>query len=127
LDTVREGGEVTVFTYGALLPYALEAWDCMNEKGRPFTLINVSSPLAPDRQKIREAAEKSNSFIVYEDHNIHTGFGALLADIMAQDGVRCPLVKLGVREYGRSGTAADVYRLAGLAPEDLQKAVEERY
>jgi transketolase len=126
LDHIRTGGGVTVFTYGALLPYALEAWNRMKGEGKPFTLINVTSPLAPDREGIRKAAEQSDSFIVYEDHNIHTGFGALLADIMAEEGIHRPLVKLGVKEYARSGAADDVYRLAGLATEDLQKAVEEQ-
>ena len=127
LDSVRQGKKVTVFTYGALLPYALDAWTRMNSEGKPFTLINVTSPLAPHRETVRKAAAEAETLIVYEDHNIHTGFGALLADILAEEGISCPLVKMGVTEYARSGTADDVYRLAGLAPEDLQKAVEKRY
>ena len=127
MDIIRKGEKVTVFTYGALLPYALETWEGLNKKGRPFTLINVSSPLNPDREAIRKAAESSDSFIVYEDHNVHSGFGSLLADLMAEEGISCPLVKLGVTEYARSGTADEVYRLAGLAPEDLEKAVEKLF
>jgi len=125
LDTIRRGQNVAVLTYGAMLPYAVEAWDSMMSKEKPFTLIHVSSPLAPDRDALKEAAKKHDTFIVYEDHNIHTGFGAVLADVMAEEGINLPLFKLGVRDYARSGVSDDVYRLAGLSPEDLIQAVEK--
>jgi transketolase len=63
--------------------------------------------------------------ITYEDHQIHTGLGSLIANVLAEHGLSIRFRKMGITRYGSSGKPDDLYRMQGLDAESLVKAVLE--
>ena len=62
---------------------------------------------------MREAAA-SGCIITYEDHNVHTGLGSIVAGVLAEERLNVQFTKLGVTGYGLSGPSDAVYAGAGL-------------
>ena len=57
--------------------------------------------------------------LTYEDHNVHTGLGAIVAGALGDAGIGAKLKRLGVSRYGTSGKPDDLFAEQGLAPSDL--------
>lgn len=123
-DVVRKGDKATIITYGQMVHRALKAWETLSEKGMEVELLNMSTPLHPDREALVRAAAKG-PVIVYEDHNLFSGLGSILSDLAVEMGLSVRIRKMGVKGYAPSGTPDEIYRMLGLSPDDLVKVVEE--
>ncbi|MBN2461039.1 MAG: transketolase [Candidatus Cloacimonetes bacterium] len=117
-DLLREGNQVAIFTMGNLVSYALKISDLLESRGLRTQVWNISTPLQIDEQVIFKAAATGFVFS-YEDHNINTGLGSLLAEKLVHLGLSCHFHKFGVRNYAVSGKAKDVYKYCSLDPESV--------
>lgn len=110
-DRVRTGSDGAILSYGAILSQAVAAADVLKEKhGLRFTVLNMASLKPFDVDAVAEAA-KTGLIVTAEDHHLDTGLGALTALALADRGIACKLVRLGVKRYGFSGDPAELYRL----------------
>ncbi len=123
-DVVRRGDEATIITYGQMVHRAITAWEMLKGDGIRVEVLNMSTPLHPDREALKRAALKG-PIIVYEDHNAHTGLGSVLSDLAVEMGLSARIRKVGVTDYGPSGTPEELYHMLGMAPEDVVEVVEE--
>jgi pyruvate/2-oxoglutarate/acetoin dehydrogenase E1 component len=84
-EIVREGGDVTVVTYGALVPIALEAADLLAEAGIEIEVIDVRSLLPFDiHGMIRESLAKT-SRVVFLDEDVPGGASAYMMQQVLQE------------------------------------------
>jgi transketolase len=121
VDLVRPGEHGVVLASGHLLATAVEAWDALREKSMEPSVLHVASPKALDvsEDPVLLHCLRLGRVITFEDHNVHTGLGSRVANLIATRGVSCRLLKLGVDRYGASGTPSEVYRRMGLDVETL--------
>ncbi|MFC1590990.1 transketolase [Thermodesulfobacteriota bacterium] len=124
IDTVRPGSDATIITCGGMLYRALQAWDILKQKGISVRVLNISCPKDPDLDVLAEAAQ-TGLIITYEDHNVATGLGTIVADSLIAIGKAPRLIKLGVADYGFSGKPDDIFKAAGLDVDSLVAAVEK--
>ncbi len=124
IDVVRQGTDAAIITCGCMLAPAIKAWEALKTKGISVRVLNVSCPKDLDEDVLAEAAA-NGIIITYEDHNVHTGLGSIVANHLATRGLRARLRKLGVTAYGMSGPTSDVFKAAGLSADALVRAVEE--
>ena len=61
--------------------------------------------------------------VTYEDHYIKTGLGSIIANVIAEDSLSCRFRKMGIKNFGASGSPEDLFRLQGLGVEHLVEAV----
>ncbi len=124
-DWVRRGTAGTIITYGTMAYRAFLAHNILKKEGIDIGVLNTASPLEVDKEKILEAV-KTGFIITYEDHNVNNGVGAAIGCYLAEEKLNCTFVRLGVREYGKSGTPEDLYRAAGLDVERLVEKIKEK-
>ena len=124
VNIVREGKDVTVLSYGNMLHKAVNVADKLEGKGISVRVVNVPCVLEPDMESISKWAQQT-PVIVYEDHNIHTGLGAIIADKAVEAGVSIRLRKMGVKRYAPSGSPSELYKVEGLSEMDLEKVILE--
>ncbi|MFP5212673.1 MAG: transketolase, partial [Acidobacteriota bacterium] len=109
-DLLRKGGQGAILSFGPTMIYAVRAQEELAEKhGLKLAVYNFGSIKPIDRDAILEAA-KTGFIVTVEDHHVDTGLGARVATVLADEGVPCRLVRLGVKCYGLSGKPADLYR-----------------
>ncbi len=123
-DVIREGNKATIFVTGTPVGTAIEAVERLRESGIFIQLVYVSSPLCIQREVLEKAASQGLIFSV-EDHNVHSGLGAVLASRMVEEGLSARLVKIGVEAYASSGASKDLYRWAGLDRDSLVRRVQK--
>ncbi|MFZ2445023.1 MAG: transketolase [Syntrophobacteraceae bacterium] len=122
-DRLRSGRDGAILSYGSIIHHALKARDELAAKhGIEVTVLNFASIKPLDVEAVEQAAA-TGLIITAEDHQVDTGLGARVATVLAEKGLACGFVRLGVKKYGLSGNPEDLYRLEGISWEGIVKAV----
>jgi transketolase len=122
VDLLRDGDRCAVLTMGTITYRALEAYEILKKEGIKARVYNVSSPLEVDPKVVSDAAQ-TGLIITYEDHNIHSGLGAIVGQIIAEHGIKVKFKCLGVTQYGASADPDALFKQAGLDAASLAQAV----
>jgi len=74
--TVREGEDMTIITYGKMVPFSEKAAKELEKDGFDVEIIDLRSITPLDSEAVIESVKKTNrALVVYEDHEF-IGFGA---------------------------------------------------
>lgn len=122
IDLIREGGDCVIFTMGAMLHKAVEAWNILKEKGISARIYNVSCPLEVDSEIIIDAAE-TDLIVSYEDHIVTTGLGCTLSQVIAAHKVTTNFIQIGIRQLGGSADADSLYKKYSLNVHSLTATI----
>ncbi len=123
LDTVREGNSAAIITCGGMLQRAVKAHDILQQQQISVRIINASCPLDINENDLAEAA-KTGIIFSYEDHNVKSGIGSIIADKILSMNLHVKLIKLGVTGYGLSGPPDELYNEEGLDENKLAETVK---
>lgn len=121
-EIIRKGKDASIITMGTMVNRALKAYEILTERGYQVMIINMPCLSNPDREMIATASQ-TGVIITYEDHYVKTGLGSIVANVIAEDSLSCHFRKLGIRNYGASGSPEDLFRLLGLNVESLVEAL----
>ena len=124
---VREGGDVTIVTYGALVERSNQACKRLEPQGITVDLIDLRTLVPYDWEAVAESVKKTGRVIVAHEDPISYGYGAELAARIADELFE--YLDAPVRRVGATDT------FVGYAPqledfilpqsEDVEKAVQE--
>jgi len=121
-DWVRRGAAGTIISYGAVSPSVMEAWRQLQDEGISVSVLLMASIVPFDKQSVIEAVHNGGPLLTVEDHHVDTGVGAIVATILADEGLSCRFKRLGVNHYGSSGKPADLYAEQGLDSQGIVEA-----
>lgn len=119
--TVREGSDAVVFSCGTMLHKAVAVADRLKEAGIHVRVANVSEPLSLSEDCVLEAA-KTGAVITYEDHNVRTGLGSIVAGKLAGKAL-CQFKAMGLQNHGGSAAPDALYEQAGLSESHLYRQI----
>jgi transketolase len=123
-DIIRDGEQAAIITMGSMVHRAVEAFEKLKKAGCLVSIINMACPLHPDLEAIKKAV-KTGLIVTYEDHNVHSGLGALVAQVIAENGWSVRFKKLGVPHYAPSGESKDLFKFFQLDADALAQTVLE--
>jgi 2-oxoisovalerate dehydrogenase E1 component beta subunit len=83
--TRREGGDVTLLTYGAMVTPSLEAADVMAKEGVEVEVIDLRSLLPYDKEGIFRSLEKTNRVVIVHEDVKTLGIGAELSAVIMEE------------------------------------------
>jgi 2-oxoisovalerate dehydrogenase E1 component beta subunit len=82
----RRGDDITVFSYGLALHYALAAAETIaKEDGVEATVVDLRTLLPLDRETILDEAKRTGKILIAHEDNITGGVGAEVAATIAQE------------------------------------------
>ncbi|HYA57974.1 MAG TPA: alpha-ketoacid dehydrogenase subunit beta [Thermoplasmata archaeon] len=84
LRIAREGTDVSLFAYGAMIPPALEAAERLSAEGIQAEVIDVRSLVPLDEEGIVASVEKTGRAVIVHEAPRFCGFGAELAALLAE-------------------------------------------
>lgn len=119
--TFRTGEKIAVIGSGQLFHSCSEAID---KSGENWTLVNASSLKPIDVSSIEALAKSHDMIVTAEDHYTIGGLGSAVAETLASLGSATPLLRIGMTEFGESGSPEEVYRFFGLDAEGVLKKVQ---
>lgn len=119
LDSLKNQAIVVMATGGAFEP-AAAAVDLLREQGQSVCLVNAHWIQPLDEDFLRETVLASAKLLVtIEDHYIKTGLGGAVAETLSQWGGAPKLLRLGVEDFGQSGSPQDNFQHYGFTKESL--------
>ncbi len=83
--TVREGGDVTVFCYGAMVPVCAKAAEQAAERGIQSHVVDLRTLLPLDEEAVLEAAKATGRVVVVHEAPRFCGFGAEISALVAEN------------------------------------------
>jgi 2-oxoisovalerate dehydrogenase E1 component len=96
--TVREGTDISVFCYGLMVHYALEAAKTLEADGVSVEIIDLRTVYPLDRDAIIASAKKTSKCLVLYEDNFSVSIGSEVAALIADDAWRwldAPVKRLG--------------------------------
>lgn len=124
-NILMEGRDITLVGCGETVYHCLEASKRLKENGISVRVIDLHTLKPLDVDAIRKAADETGAIITVEEHSVHGGMGAAVAEVVVQYKP-VPMKILGFPdEYLLNGTSEELFRHYGLSFENLIHEVEK--
>ena len=119
-EVVKDGTDVAVLAFGATLPYALTA---AGDDPR-VAVVNARFVKPLDTAMLERLAGAGTPLVTVEDHVLHGGFGAAVAEFLSDRGGAPRLVRLGIDDrHVPHGDPAAQHEALGYGPEGIRAAL----
>jgi transketolase len=118
-QTIGDGKDVLIITMGSVAPEGVKALDILAAHGVSGSLMIVASVSPPPLEDLVESLGRFPVALTVEGHYTTGGVGSLVAEIIAEHGLGCRLVRLGVEGLpnGLTGGRDYLYATHGLTGE----------
>jgi transketolase len=128
MDVLREGTDVAIIASGGPVMYALDAAEELAQSGLSVAVANLSSIKPLDAKGIDALSRKVKLIVTVEDHNVLTGAGSAVAEVVAGlDGAHARVHRHGVMDtFGESGTPESLYDKHRLDAKGIAAVVREQ-
>ncbi|MBL7107883.1 MAG: transketolase [Candidatus Cloacimonetes bacterium] len=124
VDKLRSGKDATIIATGVMVEKALKVYEILKKNGINISVWNFSCISEISENDLKSASSSGHIF-TYEDHNVNTGLGSIIASKLLEYEIRCKLTKFGVTKYGNSGKSEEIYKLLNLDSDSVAKKIEK--
>lgn len=121
-DHIREGSDVVIVAMGNMVYRALETRKMLRDGDISVAVYAVSCPLCIGPELLDELSGY-RLVLTLEDHDMDTGMGSKMAVAVSRFRKTINLRRKGITRYGESGDSEDLYRMAGLLPEQVAEYI----
>lgn len=119
---VKEGKDFALMGTGSGVNEALKASEELTEFSPWVVDMHTIKPI--DRALVRSLGKQCKYIFTVEDHNVIGGLGSAVAEVLAEEGLPCKLVRIGVQDtYGESGEWKELYEKYGLSAKAIVQKV----
>lgn len=123
--TMREGSDITIIAAGETVRVALDAEAALQEAGVSCRVINMHTIKPLDEAAIVKAARETGRIITIEEHSIHGGLGAAVAEVVVQEHP-VPVKIVGIPdEPAIAGKTSEVFDHYGISTDNIKKIALE--
>jgi len=127
LQMIREGGDLLIVAMGAIASEAVRAAQLLHDRG-VSSEVAVAASLSPaPLADLADALHRFPLVLTVEAHYPAGGLGSLVAEVIAEQGISCRLVRCaaGGAPHGVSGSTDYMHRASGLSGDCLAGRVLE--
>lgn len=109
-DILKTGSDLTIITMGSTAHHGYFAVEALQTDSISCELINIASVRPLDKDTIAGSIQKTGRVITVEEHSLHGGLGSIVSDIIAEQTLRPPFVKLGIPQgqFSKAGPRHDI-------------------
>jgi len=123
---LREGTDITVIATGRTVLGAIAAAEMAEQQGLSVRVLDLHTIKPIDTEAIMEAVMDTRRIITVEDHNVYSGMGSAVADVIAASGKGCVLRKLGLQdEFSIVGYPDDLLHYYKMDEDGIAEAIQE--
>ena len=126
--TFREGTDISVFCYGLMVHYALQAAAAVEPDGISVEVIDLRTVYPLPKEDILASARKTGKVLVLYEDNLSVAIGSEVAAIIADEAfshLDAPVKRLGGLDVPSMPYAAPMEDLFMPNPEKVEKAIRE--
>ena len=121
-----EGGGIGIVSTGLATRWALEASVILRANGVKHSVLHVPTIKPVDEREIAEFSFEHNSIVTIENHQIVTGLGSLVTEVVSDVGGGPKITRIGVpNRWAPGGTLAYIREQLGLDAPTLATRIEQ--
>ena len=119
--------DVTICAVGTMVKIATEAARLLREQNISVGVVNMRFVKPFDTELIKQSARASRLLVTCEEGTLNGGFGAAVAELLADEKISTPLLRLGIKdEFIEQGTRAELLDMCGLTAQKISRRILER-
>lgn len=123
--TMRDGTDLTIVAAGETVRVALDTAEALAEAGVSCRVLNMHTIKPLDEEAIVRAATETGHLITVEEHSIHGGLGAAVAEVVVQRRP-VPMRIVGIPdEPAIAGKTSEVFEHYGISAGHLKQIALE--
>jgi len=123
---LHEGTDVTVIATGRTVVSALEAAEIAKKQGIAVRVLDMHTLKPLDTEAVLQALTDTRRIITVEDHNVISGLGSAVADVIAASGKGCVLRKIGLQdEFAIVGYPDDLLHIYKMDADGILEKIQE--
>jgi len=127
-NVVCEGNDILVIAMGETLAEIYAAVKELNEEGISCTVVDMFTVKPLDREVVIKHAQDKKLIVSAENHNIINGLGSAVAEVLAEEAIAVPLLRLGVIErFGQVGSQEFLRKEYRLDKASLKEDILKKY
>ncbi|WP_059103309.1 1-deoxy-D-xylulose-5-phosphate synthase [Shouchella shacheensis] len=125
-ETIQEGSEACVLTFGTMLPVAEAAVNELQKKGNSVRLVNANSVKPLDEKLLHEIAQSQIPVLTIEEAALQGGFGSAILEFFHDAGYHGVEVKrLGIPDcFIEHGSVKELHQEIGLTSERIADTLQ---
>lgn len=127
VQVIREGADLLMVAMGPIATEALTAADALATRGVSCAVAVVASTSPAPVNDLAALLARFPLALTVEAHYLVGGLGSLVAEIIAEQGLSCRLVRCGVKSApdGISGSPSYLYARYGLSGQTLAQTAQQ--
>ena len=124
IQCMDQGKKIAVLCLGTVVQEAMKANTLLPEKVSVYSVLRVK-PI--DEETLRQLEEEYQYIITMEEQNIIGGLGGAVAEVLAETGIGCRLIRMGLKDEFTSivGNQEYLRSIYGLDSGALVKKIQE--
>lgn len=124
---IRDGKSATAFCTGSIISEVLEASNKLKEEEINLRIINIPTIKPFDVENVKKECTKQTKIFSLEEHNVVGGIGSSIADVVAENGLKVDLTKIGLNDTFAIGygTYQEIRQMNNLDNESIYKRIKE--
>ena len=127
-ELAKNGKDITLITYGALLKNVIEASEILEEKSISVRVINIRTIQPLDLKKIIEAFKETKLIVCVEDHFKKGGLFTILSEIAFENKLLKDLFSISLDDrWFKPGRLEEVLEYEGFTPDKIANRILQRY
>lgn len=121
---LKKGTDLTIAAIGNRVHPALQAANALEKQGVSCGVINMRFVKPLDTQILDEALQISPRIVTVEDNALIGGFGAAVAEYLADKGAAFRLLRLGIPDqFVEHAKSAQLYEQLGLNAQQIEQRI----
>ncbi len=122
-EVFHHGKDATIIACGQMVYLSMLVAEELKEHKISVRVINCHTLKPLDSKTILAAAEETGGIVTVEEHQIHSGLGGAVSELVAQH-FPVPMKILGTQDrFGESGQPAELLEKFGLTAENIKQAI----
>ncbi|MFB4160578.1 1-deoxy-D-xylulose-5-phosphate synthase [Geomicrobium sp. JSM 1781026] len=123
----QEGSDVTILTFGTMLPIAKSAAEQLQKTGVSARVVNANSVKPLDEELLVQLGEENRPILTLEEAALQGGFGSAVLEFLHDRGIASMQVKrMGIPDrYIEHGSVDLIYEELGLTATEVANTVKE--
>ena len=120
VEVVANGDDLLLLTFGSIASEAAKAANALADEGISTMVVIVSSFNPIRVEELARILGRFRLVMTVEAHYVTGGLGSLVAEVIAERGLSCQLMRCGVRELSVvSGSQDYAHRMHGLSSDQV--------
>jgi glutamate-1-semialdehyde 2,1-aminomutase len=127
IETVADGDDVAILTFGMLVAEALDARARLAAAGLTARVLNVRMPKPLDEAAVLAAAADTRLIVTVEDHLQTGGLYSIVCELLVRAGVRAQVMPIAlVERWFKAALLPDVLAREGFSGAQIAARILER-